>query len=216
MPNSRAQQMAIAVNRAKRAEAELELERALWESPATEKRLERGDPDLMHTLESLEAIIRNHKRLKDCTGRTIEEFNYLERQFNEAVDRTAITPLFRDGGAGASALGNRCKLLRRYAMLLVLTRISTGATQGHLASQFGVDQGVVCRYIQACMPILEAILPTPDKIFKEIAGCETDEERMKFLADDGKGKGKMLLDSTRTPHVRPSGEEQKDYYSGKD
>ena len=26
----------------------------------------------------------------------------------------------------------------------------------------------------------------------------------------------MLLDLTRTPHVWPSGKEQKDYYSGKD
>ena len=59
-------------------------------------------------------------------------------------------------------------------MLLLLTRIKTGATQGHPASQFGVDQSVVCRYIQVCMPILEAILPTPDKISKEIAECETD------------------------------------------
>ena len=140
MPNSRAQQMAIAVNRARRAEAELERERALWKSPATEKRLERGDPETMRTQETLDGIIRNPKRLKDSTGRTIVEFNYLVPLFSEQIDRTSNAPLFRDGGAGASAPGNRCKLVRRHVLLLVLTRIKTGATQGHLASQFGVDQ----------------------------------------------------------------------------
>ncbi len=193
MPNSRARRMATVVNRAKRAEAELERERALWRSPATEKRLERGDPETMHTQETLDDIIRNPKRLKDFTGRAIGEFNYLVPLFNEQIDRTSNTPLFRDGGAGASAPGNRCKLVRRHVVLL--TRIKTGATQGHLAAQFGADQSVVCRYIQVCQPILEAILPTPDKISKEIAGCKTDEERMEFLADDGRGRARCC--STR-------------------
>ena len=108
--------------------------------------------------------MRNPKRLKDSTGRTIGKFNYMALPFNEEIDRTTNTPLFRDGGVGASAPSNRCKLVRRHVMLF--TRIKAGATQGHLAAQFGVDQSVVCRCILVCQPILEAILPTPDKISK--------------------------------------------------
>ncbi len=92
--------MAILGNMGKRKDAELEREWALWRSPATEKRLERGDPETMHTQETPDYIIRNPKRLKDCTGRTIGEFNYLAPPFNEQIDRTCNTPPFRDGGAG--------------------------------------------------------------------------------------------------------------------
>ncbi len=220
MPNSAKQEAAILRNENKRLEEELERERALWPSPSTAGRLTRNCPQLMHALAMLDTILASDKLLKACTGMTRKHFDYLLPLFIEEIERRKKTPLFRDGGPGASDPGNRCSLERRHALLLVIMRCKTGATQGHLAVQFGVDQSTVCRYIKACMPILEAILPTPDKYSKEIAACKTDEERVKFLIDGckgrGKDKGKMLLDGTRTPRARPSdGEEQKDFYTRK-
>ena len=71
-------------------------------------------------------------------------------------------------------------------------------------------------YVRSCVPIPEAILPTPDKISKETAVRETGEERVKFLADGGEGggQGAMPLGSARTLRARPSGGERKGHYSG--
>ena len=67
MPNSLKRWLAMAENRIKRLDAELERERALWKSPAAEKRLQRGDPALMHSAELLDRM-KDPARSKCWTG----------------------------------------------------------------------------------------------------------------------------------------------------
>ena len=51
-----------------------------------------------------------------------KHFDYLLPLFIKEIGRRKKTPLFGDGGPRASDLGNGCKLKRRHALLLVLTR----------------------------------------------------------------------------------------------
>ena len=93
-------------------------------------------------------------------------------------------------------------------------RIKADPSQEQLAGLFAVDQGSVSRYLKMNKRVMEEVLPTPKNIYKEIAACETDEERKKFMP--GKKGGDLTVDGTRVPHVRPSDEaEQREYYTRK-
>ena len=138
-----------------RQAATIERERALWKSPSTEKRLERGDPALMHRLEILDSILEDRASLRHWTGLAPEEFKILLGRVVAEIGRAGGAPLFRDSAADASARGNRCKLEYRHAVQLALVHRKTSLTQGQLASMFGVDQSSVCRYLKLCGPALE-------------------------------------------------------------
>ena len=213
MPNSAKRQNAILRNKIEKLEAELAAERACWKSTSTADRLKRNDPGLMHGLETLDAIMSSCRDTKCRTGLTLEQFRHLLPLFVEAIERSEKAPLFRNGRAGASDPGNRCKLERGHAFLLALLICKTAGTQGQLAAQFGVARSAACEYLEACAPALAEILPTPDNISKKIASCKTDGERKKFIP--GRAGGDPTADATRVPRARPSGGEQKDFHAGK-
>ncbi len=214
MPNSLKRQLAMAKNEIKRLKAEREGERALWKSPAAEKRLQRGDPALMHSAEWLHRIMNDPVQSKCWTGLAPEEIKLVVADYIEAIERMNKTPLFRNCASTASARGNRCKLDYEHTVYLFLIRIKADPSQDQLAGLFGVDQSTVCRHLELNERVMEEVLPTPKNISKEIAACETDEERKKFMP--GKKGGDLTVDGTRVPHVRPSDEaEQREYYTRK-
>ena len=196
MPNSLKRRLAIAENRIKRLEAELEGERALWKSPAAEKRLQRGDPALMHSAETLDRIM-DPTQSKCWTGLAPEEIKLVLANYIEAIERMRMTPLFRNCASTASARGNRCKLEYKHTLYLSLIRVKATLTQEQLAGLFGVDQSTVCRYLQLNERVMWEVPPTPKNISREIAGCKTDEERKKFMP--GKKGGGLTIDGTRCP-----------------
>ena len=214
MPNSLKRQLAMAENKIKQLEAELGGERGLWKSTAAEKWLQRGDPALMHSAEWLHRIMNDPVQSKCWTGLAPEEINLLLADYVEAIERMRMTPLFRNCASTASARGNRCKLEYDHSLYLSLIRIKTDLTQGDLAGMFTVDQSTVCRHLELNERVMEEVLPTPKNISREIAACETDGERKKFMP--GKKGGDLTVDGTRVPHVRPSDEaEQREYYTRK-
>ena len=214
MPNSLKRQLAMAKNEIKWLKAELEAERALWKPPAAEKRLQRGDPALMHSAEWLHRIMNDPAQSKCWTGLAPEEIKLLLADYVEAIERMNKTPLFRNCASTASARGNRCKLEYEHTVYLFLMRIKTDLTQDQLAGLFGVDQSTACRHLELNERVMEEVLPTPKNISREIAACETDEERKMFMP--GKKGGGLTVDGTRVPRARPSDEaEQREYYTRK-
>ncbi len=213
MPNSLKRRLAMAENKIKRLEAELGGGRALWKSPAAEKRLQRGDPALMHSAEMLHRIM--DPALSKCwTGLAPEEIELVLADYAEAIERMRVTTLFRNCASTASARGNGRKLEYEHAVYLCLMRIKTDLTQDQLAGLFGVDQSAACRHLKLNERVVGEVLPAPENISGEIAACETDGERKKFVP--GKKGGDLTIGGTRAPRARPSDEaEQREYHTRK-
>ncbi len=111
-------------------------------------------------------------------------------------------PLFRDDDSRRSDPGNRCKLHLRHALLMALMHKKDNITQGVLGAVFGIDQAAVSRYLKVIDAMLEGVLPTADKISKEIAAAPTKEEFKKIVP--GPDGGKIFADGTHCPVQRPS------------
>ncbi len=166
MPNSLKRRLAMSGNEVKRLKTELGAERALWKSTAAEKRLQRGDPALMHSAEWLHRIMTDPVQSKCWTGLAPEEIKLLLANYVKAIERMRTTPLFRNCASTASARGNRCKLEHEHAVYLSLIRIKADPTQDHLAGLFGVDQSSVCMHLKLNERAMEEVLPTPKNISK--------------------------------------------------
>ena len=82
----------------------------------------RGTVLFMHALALLNAVLASDKHLRSCTGLMRKHFDYLLPPFIGEIERRKKTPLFRDGGPGASDPSNGCKLERKHALLLALMR----------------------------------------------------------------------------------------------
>ena len=206
---------------ARRREAEksklaeqLRSERALWSSEATDRRLTHGDARLMHRLEVLDDILGREDSLHAFTGMSKERFGTLTAEFGEEIARLRGTPLFKDDPRHRKRAGNRCRLHMRHALLLSLAQKRAHAPQEVLAGVFGIDQAAISRQLKLCDRVLEKILPTGKTIHAGIAECKTDRERREFIP--GPGGGTIIIDGTRSQHVRPKDKKRKEgMYSGK-
>ncbi len=172
---------------------------ALRRSAAWERRA-GGDPLALRMLEVMDASMRDPRLLKSCTGLTTGQFGYLLTLFGEEIGRRKMAPLFAGGGAGAPDPGSRHALESAQALLLVLIRCRSGGARWQLATQFVTDAVDVRGYLRACGPVLEDILPTPDRISAEVAACGTDGERGRFA---GGGGGELRVVRARMPLARP-------------
>lgn len=200
--------------RIRRLEAALAAEQALWSSDAAADRVSRGNPDLMHTLEALDRILGDEKKIHAYTGLSRQEYGFLSELYDEEIERLGKTPLFRGDELRAADPGNRCKLLRRHALLLDLVHRYTGMHQEALGAMFAIDQSAVSRYLKLDRRVLEKVLPTARTVSKAIAQCRTSEQVQEFIP--GGRDGCLLLDGVRNPHTRPKDKrKQKDMYSGK-
>ena len=133
MPNSLKRQLVVHENGMKRLGEKLEGERALWKSPAAKKRLERGDPASMHAAEMLDIMVKDPAHLQCWTGVDSEKFAFRLGNYVETIERTGMTPLFRNCASTASDRGNGRKLEHGQSPHLFLVRIRTSLTQDQLA-----------------------------------------------------------------------------------
>ncbi len=156
----------MAENEVKRLEAEREAERALWKSPAAERRLQCGDPARMHSAEWLHRIMNDPAHSKCWTGLAPEGIKLVVAHYTEAIERMNKTPLFRNCASTASARGNGRKLEYGRAAYLSLMRIKADPTQEQLSGLFAVDQGSVSWYLKMNERVMEEVLPTPKNISK--------------------------------------------------
>ena len=110
----------------------------------------------------------------------------------------------------SSEPGNRCRLTKRQAVLLALTRDHRADTQVQLETIFGIDQTTVSRYIRFIQDILEKILPTAKKVLDRLASLPPDR-REELLPGNI-----VMLDGTHLPVQRPQDKDvRKKAYSGK-
>ena len=140
---------------------ELDLERGLWKTRHDINiPVDAGRAALLHRLETLDGIINDGALLHAATLHSREEFEYILERFEEAIIKSEDAPLFRNNEVRSDDPGNRCSLYPRHALLMCLLRLKDNPTQGTLEAFFGIDQSNVCRYLQFCNRMLEAILPT--------------------------------------------------------
>ena len=153
-------------------------------------RAPRGRPAAGGGLGPLDAILIDDGLLQSRIGLNREQFDYLLEMFSEEIDLRGAAALFGDGGDGA--------LARNHALLLSLMYLLSDATEDDLADMSGSDPATIHRYVEACMPILEDVLPTPERI-SGMAARETAEETGRSVPG-----GKPRHDSSRTPREPPA------------
>ena len=169
---------------------------------------------LLHILETLDDIISDETRLHAATLQSSKEFDYILEKLEKAIKKSKDAPMFRNDERRSDDPGNRCSLHPRHALLMALLRFKDNPTQGTLEAFFGIDQSTVCRYLQFCNKMLKGILPTPERISKDISKCRTVKEVKKLVP--GKNAGTLLVDGTHIRVDRPEDkDERKKTYTGK-
>ena len=178
---------------------ELDLERGLWKTRHDINiPVDAGRAALLHRLETLDGIINDGALLHAATLHSREEFEYILERFEEAIIKSEDAPLFRNNEMRSDDPGNRCSLYPRHALLMCLLRLKDNPTQGTLEAFFGIDQSNVCRYLQFCNRMLEAILPTPRRILRGNIKMQ-DRKGAKGVHS---GQGRRNAAGRRHPHTR--------------
>ena len=79
---------------------------------------------------------------------------------------------------------------------------------------FGIDQSTVSDYLKFMYPVLEEILPSPNKMSTKIRKAETPSELKKILP--GPDGGTVIVDATHVPVQRPlDAEKRAKMYQGR-
>ncbi len=181
---------------------ELSLERSLWKRRDGALSKDADKSAMLHRIEVFDEIIGSKTKLYRATLKDKEKFQFMLAYAKEFMKDSGQMPLFRDDDSRRSDPGNRCKLHLRHALLMALMHKKDNITQGVLGAVFGIDQAAVSRYLKVIDAMLEGILPTADKISKEIAAAPTKEEFKKIVP--GPDGGKIFADGTHCPVQRPS------------
>ncbi len=157
---------------------------------------------MLHRIEVFDEIIGSKTKIYRATLKDKEKFQFMLEHAKEFMKDSGQMPLFRDDDSRRSDPGNRCKLHLRHALLMALMHKKDNITQGVLGAVFGIDQAAVSRYLKVLDAMLEGVLPTADKISKEIAAAPTKEEFKKIVP--GPDGGEIFADGTHCPVQRPS------------
>ncbi len=181
---------------------ELSLERSLWKRRDGALSKDADKSAMLHRIEVFDEIIGSKTKLYRATLKDKEKFQFMLAYAKEFMKDSGQMPLFRDDDSRRSDPGNRCKLHLRHALLMALMHKKDNITQGVLGAVFGIDQAAVSRYLKVIDAMLEGVLPTADKISKEIAAAPTKEEFKKIVP--GPDGGKIFADGTHCPVQRPS------------
>ena len=103
---------------------EIALNDALWSTDKDKERLGK-DPYRFFAREMLETILSTPNLLRDMTSLTVDEFEWLCKEFAAGMEEDA--PLFSE--TGSPNAGNRCRLSRRQVLLVFLMRHRQNFTQ---------------------------------------------------------------------------------------
>ena len=205
-----------------RLEEENARHRAMWSThkegvPEWEMGDAPADPDALraHVREVLDAILRDKDATLAASGLAKEKFDFVLRRFEEKANKNrGKSPLFYGAWRGARRSGTRMLLPLRHLLLMVLASKSEGVSQYFLSALFGVSRPTVGRGLAFADSILEAILPTGDRVNWKLSHT-TDRREFKQLVP-GQGLGVLILDGTHTERQRPKDkEERKASFGGK-
>ena len=190
-------------------------EKALWFAYQCSSGSKKDNEILfLHICEVLEGILHNKKLLQLSTSLTDKQFKYVLDEFIRESKKHPNAPHFAEDQYDEP--GNRCKLPRKYVVLLALMRIKRGMKQQLLQVFYGIDQSTVSRYIKFASGVLQKILPTAERILEHIQkmGPEDADQLKKMIP--GKGGGEIIVDGTHTQIQRPQDNHTRVlYYSGK-
>ena len=185
-----------------RLEESIAREHGLWKSRDGASGKDADEGEMLHRIEVFDEIIDSKTKLYRATLKDKEKFQFMLACAKEYMKHSGQMLLFRGDDSRKSDPGNRCKLHLRHALLISLMRKKDNIAQGVLGAVFGIDQAAVSRYLKVIDAMLEGVLPTADKISKEIAAAPTKEEFKKIVP--GSDGGKIFADGTHCPVQRPS------------
>ena len=164
-----------------------------------------------HVGEVLDAILRDKGMTNEVSGLAKEKFDFLLKRFEARANRRVgdtPPPLFHGSRNRESNPGTRFELPLRHILLLALACKSEGASQYFLRCMFGISQPTVSRYLAFADSILEAILPTGDRVRWKLSHAESLDEFKQLVP--GQGLGILIIDGTHTERQRPKDKEERD------
>ena len=161
-----------------------------------------------HAGEVLDAILRDKDATREMSGLAKEKFDFVLRRFEEkANEGGGASPLFYGAKEAAGRQGTRMALPLRHQLLMALGGKSEGASQYFLRALFAVDRSTVGRHADFADSILEAILPTADRVDEKLSTAKTRREFKQLVP--GQGMGDLIIDGTRTRRQRPKDKEER-------
>jgi hypothetical protein len=174
-------------------------------------------------------LARRPKLFLSVTGMHLHTFEKLLPQFEQAFLKLEATRKLktiraatdRQRAAGAGRAFNN-DLANRLLMLLVYYRLYL--TQEFMTFLFkAADKSVICRNIQQMRPVIEAVLPTPERALKRIfslakAEHERRRKRIGSIEEFREAYPELtfIIDGVEQPKRKPKDKQKrKDDYSGK-
>ncbi len=180
------------------------------ENQRYKKMIDGDKTEKQSAYEYLNHMVDDDNYLYGMTGMDREEFEWIQKQFINAVEDSPETPRFSEY---VDDPGNTCILTVKQVLFIVLCRKRNNLKQGVLAFIADVDQSTISRYLTFSDELLMDILPTAKNIGVAIRTIRTSELFKKFVP--GRGGGELYLDATFVQVQRPQENQETVYYSGK-
>ena len=194
---------------------ENERQRALWSArrrgvpwgDAGDAPAGRGAPRA-HFGEVLDAILRDGDLTREVSGLSREKFDFVLCRFAErAGSGRGRFPLFYGAKGRGSRPGPRMLLPLRHQLLMALASKTGGASQYLLGAMFGISRPTVARCLAFADTILEAVLPTGDRVWRKLSRAKTRRELGQLVT--GPGLGVLVVDSIRTRRQVPKDKDER-------
>lgn len=163
-----------------------------------------------HSWEVLDGVVRSDSRTRAVTGLRMERFDFLYQRFLGMAKRNrhGTAPLFFEATRRSSCAGPRLLLPLRHVLVVALNALRTNQSQRYLAAVFGTSQPTINRYLAFAYPILEAILPTPDRITVKLRNTTWLAEYKQLVT--GHGRGVIIIDGSQSERDRPQDRHERD------
>lgn len=176
-----------------------------------------ADPGALraHVGEVLDAILRDKDATLNVSGLSKEKFYFVLARFEKKANKNrGKSPLFYGARGRSRRKGTRMVLPLRHLLLMALASKSEGVSQYFLSAMFAVSRPTVGRYLDFADSILEAVLPTGDRVNWKLSHARTRDEFKQLVP--GQGLGVLIIDGTHTERQRPTDKaERKASFGGK-
>ena len=162
-----------------------------------------------HVREVLDAILRDKDATRQVSGLAKEKFDFVFERFKKRANtKRGKSPLFYGAKGRGSSPGTRALLPLRHQLLMALAGKSEGTSQYFLGAMFGISRPTAGRYEDFADSILEAILPTGDRVWHKLSHAKTRKEYKQLVP--GPGLGILIIDGTDTERQRPKDKDERD------
>lgn len=168
------------------------------------------------------SILSNEKRLKQCTGLTIKEFDVLSKRLDPLWKESERKRLMRPNRKRVMGAGHPYTLETISEKLFcILLWYKTYPCFWFLGMIVGLDAGNACRMVNRLRPLVEcAADPNLRNYFKNIKAQRKQRRKKKISSWEDLKKefpdiAEILIDVTEQQPKRPKKRIQRKYYSGK-